>query len=235
MRNMDKKLEEIQGLTWLPWIGKEYFSCSDPIMVIGESHYVHDNYTPDKIDSEPGYTREVLNEYVENGREGGNQWTMYESIEKILRDICFENNRCRTEIWNSIAYMNIIQHAQCEKSGKKKWEDFLSGWKVVLQVVNVLKPRIVVCFSTDKALNRVNFNRLPEFREDISFSYCIKSTGDAGEKIGGTGIATPGSIKIGESGTPIPVIFLQHASRIKQFDAWQKVLQQYLPNGFIIR
>ncbi len=35
----DNALEKIPTLTWLPWIGKDYFNSNKRLLIIGESHY----------------------------------------------------------------------------------------------------------------------------------------------------------------------------------------------------
>ena len=41
---MDKVLEKINGLKWLPWIGNQYnfIEVDAKMLIVGESHY-HDN------------------------------------------------------------------------------------------------------------------------------------------------------------------------------------------------
>ena len=67
------------------------------------------------------------------------------------------------KIWSHVSYMNLIQKCMDNNNARPHWKDFLFGWKIVLQVINILRPAICVCFSTDKKNNRVNFNRLEEF------------------------------------------------------------------------
>src|SRR5690606_15395175 len=37
--SFDQKLVRIQGLKWLPWIGKDFSKASQRLLIIGESHY----------------------------------------------------------------------------------------------------------------------------------------------------------------------------------------------------
>lgn len=225
---MDIGLEKVEGLTWLPWIGNKYSLRDNRILVLGESHYQHGGYTCHEIEGNQNYTRDVISEYVEMGRDAGKQYTMYEPIERILKGSVLDADASREIIWNSVAYMNIIQRVLAEKSGNKDWNWFLDGWKAVLGVVYVLRPRIVICFSTDKQLNRVNFNRLPEFKDEMTFGYTVLKNDDSCRKIGRVTVATPGGIAFGGAGDPIPVVFIQHASRIRRFDEWRSVLQNSL-------
>ena len=225
-----ESFSRINGLTWMPWIGEKFTSCSNHIMVLGESHYLHDGLSCEDIDNDPGYTSEVVREYVVYGKNGGDQWKMYEPIERVLRGVCFDDSTERQDIWNSIAYMNIIQHVLEEKSGGKKWMDFYNGWRIILQVVHIIKPGIIICFSTDKLLNRVNFNRLPEFKDNVDYEYTITPNADTNIKIGRDSVASPGGITFTEDGVLIPVVFLRHAARTKGecLEAWQDVLMRTL-------
>lgn len=92
-------------------------------------------------------------------------------------------------------------------------------------MVNVIRPRIVVCFSTDKSHTRVNFNRLQEFEGELGFAYSIMKNEDSGHRIGRVIVATPSAISFTDQERAIPVIFLQHASRIRRFDDWSNVLK----------
>lgn len=36
----DENFNKIDGLNWLPWVGKEYFDSERRILIVGESHYL---------------------------------------------------------------------------------------------------------------------------------------------------------------------------------------------------
>ena len=80
----------------------------------------------------------------------------------------------------------------------------------------------------DKKLNRANFNRLEEFKNNVSFNYSILPNADTDSKISNCIVSTPGKITIDNYNCR--VIFIQHASRIKGngFQAWQGVIKKYL-------
>ncbi len=215
-----------KGLTWIPWIGEKYFSEPQKLLVLGESHYCYGSNSPQDIESCENETVEVVGEYA-NGSSAGNQYKTYGTIDEVLGRTFFPGAG-RLEIWSRIAFMNIVQKCMANNQARPKWEFFLTGWKAVLYVIRALKPDACLCFSTGKMVNRVNFNRLEEFRPEFDFSYCIRPTQDTQMKISGCIVATPGGITI-EDGKEIPVIFVQHPSRMKKIDEWCKVIEQYHP------
>ena len=224
--DFDYVLDQIKGLTWLPWIGNDYPKAQRKILVLGESHYCYNNHTPADIEQNREDTREVVADYAERGQDAGNQWKTYEPLETVLAATVLKN-RTRLQIWSEIAYMNIIQKCMSDKKQRPHWELFLAGWKSVLQVIYAIKPDICICFSTDKGKNRNNFNRLEEFRDSLNFSYSIVKAGDTGEKISGANVATPGKITFEKM--EVPVIFVHHASRIKRgLPQWVNVINQYV-------
>ena len=220
-----QRFKDINGLTWLPWVGVDYLLEQNKILVLGESHYCYNNYMPRDIEADKDETIKVVTDYAEKGRDAGNQYKTYEQMDAILRQVFYPNAR-RQDIWSKIAFMNIVQKCMDNNQARPQWQDFLSGWQVILQVINVLKPDVCLCFSTDKMHNRVNFNRLEEFKPQIPFDYSIQPTQDTQKKISRCIVATPGGITI-ENSKEVPVIFVQHASRIKNINEWCKVIETY--------
>ena len=43
--SFDNEFERVKGLTWFPWIGKNYIDSKRRIMIVAESHYVNDKTT----------------------------------------------------------------------------------------------------------------------------------------------------------------------------------------------
>ena len=220
----DDQLKRISGLTWLPWIGKNYSVGS--ALILGESHYCYGDHTLDDIENDCNETRSVIGDFAMLGRNAGNQYKTYEPMETILKNTIVHND-CEN-VWQQIAYMNLVQRCMENNQDRPHWNNFLDGWFVVLQVINILRPGICVCFSTDKNLNRVNFNRLEEFKNKVDFEYSVKPNQDTSERISRCIVATPGEISIGEY--RCKVVFTQHASRMKGnvLVQWDNVVKKYL-------
>ena len=221
------QLEKVNGLTWLPWVGEQYPTEHQRLLVLGESHYCYGNHSPQELEHFPKETMEVVKDYAEKGRDAGNQYKTYETMDNVLRQV-FYPQASRQEIWSKIAYMNIVQKCMDNNQSRPHWEDFLNGWQEVLQVINIIRPNLCLCFSLDKMHNRVNFNRLEEFKHQMSFKFSIRPTQDTQMRISRCIVATPGGIVIDDT-REIPVIFVQHASRIRDIQGWSNVIKQYCP------
>ena len=223
--DFDEALSKIEDLTWLPWVGNNYPQANRKILVLGESHYCYNNYSPDAIEQNQLETRECVADYAQRGRVAGAQWNTYEPMETVLMKTVLQN-RSRLQVWSEIAYMNLIQKCMLDKRKRPHWELFLAGWKSALIVMHEIKPDLCICFSTDKGRNRNNFNRLEEFRDVLAFRKKKKKSDDTGKKISGTEVATPGKVIF--EGMQIPVIFVIHASRINMgLSQWIDVINKY--------
>lgn len=219
----DKFLNNISGLTWLPWIGNEY--SYDNFLILGESHYRYDNFSTLDIEKNRMETRECVENYVDSGREAGNQYKTYAPMEAVLRSSMIFSGTRETS-WSRIAFMNLIQSCMDSNQTRPRWDLFLNGWSVVLQVIRIIRPNACICFSTNKMHNRVNFNRLEEFKQEMEFDYQIIPNEDTETRISRCIVATPGCVCIGEYSCP--VIFVQHASRIKgeAIDSWAEIIKR---------
>ena len=38
-RAKDAEFKQVQGLTWLPWVGTNYFHARRRVLIVAESHY----------------------------------------------------------------------------------------------------------------------------------------------------------------------------------------------------
>ena len=228
MSTFDDELRQIEGLTWLPWIGDNYKAAVSPL-ILGESHYCYGGNAPVFFESNPEETREVFHDYVKSGRLAGEQYKTYEPMEKVLQN-SLVGKKNREELWKYVAFMNLIQSCMDGNTMRPKWELFLSGWQVVLQVINVLRPSVCICFSTDKMLNRVNFNHLEAFKQGLNFDFSIIPNEDTAQRISRCIVAKPGCVCIGKY--CCKVIFIRHASRIKgqSVTQWSRIIDSALAN-----
>ena len=219
----DGELGRIRGLTWLPWIGSAYLQKK--VLALGESHYCYDNKTTSEIENCLEETRGTVEDYVERGREAGDQWRTYEPMEAVLRNSIFAEED-RNALWSQLAFMNLIQSCMGDRHARPHWELFLNGWPVVLQVIHILRPEICICFCTDKRLNRVNFNRLEEFKPKLDFDCSIEPNEDTPERISRCIVARPGQIRIGDE-YRCPVIFVRHPSHGGRSTEWAEIIRRY--------
>ena len=96
---------EIAELKWLPFIGKDYFTSDKKVLIIGESHYQHDNQTSIDENNKPTFTRIIhSNIALEKDYE-------YTRIFYYLNRALFRNDsKIDTKIlWEKLVFYNFIQ------------------------------------------------------------------------------------------------------------------------------
>ena len=69
----DDQFRSIQGLHWLPWIGKDYLKVppEKKLLIVGESHYVPKGDDPEDYDDDL-WTRRLIGNDGKIGRFIGN-------------------------------------------------------------------------------------------------------------------------------------------------------------------
>lgn len=138
----DRSFDRIEGLSWYPWIGSNYFRAQRRVLIVGESHY----NTGDNIDEaniktirEKWTTRDVVQTYpVSHDRDNN----MFENLHRCL----FQTNHIdRESVWKNVAFYNFVQRPM--NYNGKEWEkerptrkDIEIGWRVFVDVVNILQP-----------------------------------------------------------------------------------------------
>lgn len=141
--SFDNEFESVKGLTWFPWIGKNYIDSKRRIMIVAESHYVNDKTTDEYIQKKELLnnrycTREVVNECVIY-----NDWSncMFDNLQCCLFGLSNKKNIKSDSLWNNLVFWNLIQRPM-DYNGKERprKDDFLQGWKVFLEIIRILKP-----------------------------------------------------------------------------------------------
>lgn len=185
--DLRSELEKLRGaLTWRPWVGEKY-PAEGGLLVVGESNFV--DATNDIVDYPEGVTPETAVDTVNKDWEFTNKVikrfcidripvTRYtltkkghkfpptlEAIFKVLNDLPDSDEKSRA-VWNSIAYMDLIQCALVGNWGNKDRarpteEMWGPGWTAVLAAIAVLKPGKLLFVGSDVATT-CNKKFLPE-------------------------------------------------------------------------
>lgn len=144
-KRYDNRLGRIQGLTWLPWVGKRY---GDPennnsrILVVGESNYAAKNWM-EYVNHDERFTRKVIDYSCMVRRERIS--TMSNIALLLKRDV--DSDPVERSVWSRIAYCDVCQC--CVENGNQPCrDDFSSGFPILLQVIEILDPSIVVFAGT---------------------------------------------------------------------------------------
>lgn len=133
----DKRFKSINGLKWLPWVGKNYDKTG--VLIIAESHYGgKTEFEADGSDNtKEDFTREA---FVKRHADGENMWKMPNNLMRaVWKGDCSVGNR--KIFWENVAFYNHVQKlmelATWQRPSK---EDFRNGWDVFPEVVKILKP-----------------------------------------------------------------------------------------------
>ena len=136
--------DKVTGLSWYPFVGKNYSTSSIKILVIGESHYASNDksITWDCIEyrklSEPYKNKKAtINTIVES--QFNHEWeaSTYNTLNRMLSEIEY----CSTQsLWKEMSYYNLIQTLMPNVGIRPRTEDWELGVKVFFEVVNILEP-----------------------------------------------------------------------------------------------
>ena len=194
--NFDRQFNSLHknsGLTWLPWVGKNYEK--NRVLVLGESNYANNDAgktaleAKRAVDGNINFTREVVYDLglrqIKLGVKKLHRSNMtFGRLVRLLSphgDGVGATTGEHRQVWHDIAYMDVVQNAVSWVNDNKKkqrerpsTEAFFNGWRVVMKVLEVLKPRMIIVLgvalsktffkSTKKDFREISINdvRLPE-------------------------------------------------------------------------
>lgn len=159
----DNDFRRLQELTWLPWVGVNYFHARRRVLIVAESHYnkgENIDHKQSQTIQDENVTRKVVQYYPVSHEESN---PMFENLHRCLFQT---NNIDRETIWKNIAFYNFIQRPM-DYNGNE-WEkerpngnDLQIGWKVFIEVIKLLRPTdcIFVGVAAADAFNE-NMNKL---------------------------------------------------------------------------
>lgn len=212
----ERSMQEGSGLTWLPWVGKNFKRRKHKVLVIAESHYSNE-INPEKAKEdivkwldEKNLTRDVVTECPING-----EWpnvTFSNLHRAILGTTEFETFK----LWQEIAFYNFVQRPMEYRSDFRErptYSDFLSGWKTFLTAVDILKPSLCI-FVGVAASNSFN-----QAFDDLGISHSTMSWGD---QLNNVYKRCPVDISAG--GNKTKIIFIKHTSTYFSWEQWNQFL-----------
>lgn len=136
-KKYDERFKSIDGLKWLPWVGKNYDKTG--VLIIAESHYGgKTEFEADGSDNtKEDFTREA---FVKRHADGVNMWKMPNNLMRaVWQGDCSVGNR--KIFWENVAFYNHVQKLmELATWQRPSDEDFRNGWDVFPEVVKILKP-----------------------------------------------------------------------------------------------
>ena len=209
------------GLTWYPWVGKDFESSSPRILVVGESHYVRNDFEKkptiqEKIQEwqdDRTITRVCIMESCING-----EW-MVPTWQQLQYALAGSEQYDNLALWEHIAYYNFVQRAmdyetQTERPNE---EDFAKGWETFAAVASALKPDYCVFFGVTAA----NF-----------FNWRMKELGIEHKQVEPLPIISncyPRKASVTIAGKQIPMLFMRHSGSYFSWPVWHDLLKQEMP------
>lgn len=207
-------MNKINGLTWNPWVGKEYFNIPNEhrLLIVGESHY-HDD-TPESIKKHKRvtFTQEVIQELAVD-REYCNV-NMYKNLHLAL---CGHDEFKADKLWEQIAFYNFIQRPMITNKERPTAEDHIQAWTVFFELLIELKPTQVLFIGVEAA------NSLKKYDLNIKV-----------EKESPVGKTSPrvANIKVAGVDQPVQLFFIQHTSQYFSHEKWHQYIMSKM-GGFV--
>jgi len=211
--SFDNDLLNVSGLTWLPWIGKDFKKNKKRLLIIGESHYsLGDNDEEyqkrfqDATDNKT-FTRECIYESPICGDWRNN------TFDNIHRVLLRSNNFDKEFFWEQVVFYNFIPRLMDYRVKERPtWVDFYSSWKTFIELIKILNPTDCVFIgvsasnSFNHAMEELRLNYEPvKWLEGIGTAYARKAT-------------------LNLNDNEIKLSFIQHASQMFSWSKWNTFL-----------
>ena len=176
-----KQLHANRVITWYPWVGADYQEGG--LMVVGESTYAdsENGDTPElacrNVNSNVNFIIEGVYKHCIFHSKGNRTFT---GVSRVLCDDSMISDNITSigrAVWRRIAYMDVIQRTmrglpsknslltnawrnitRRERPSKELWKP---GWKAVLNVVDILKPKALLFVGAGVA-DHCNRDFLPD-------------------------------------------------------------------------
>ena len=222
------------GLTWLPWVGKDYNATNGRLLIVGESHYSGE---PDiekvaqnkaKMSANQKETREVIAEYPLEGLAAG--WERnnptYDNLHRALlkTDLLSPDDKTkRVLLWRQISYYNFVQRPMDCGDGRRERPipgDYLKGWPIFIRLITILRPKTCVFIGVEasnvfnRAMKDLGIKHSPILRGEF--------LNDVYTRIGG-GVTI--------CGVTTNIICMKHTSQYFSWQLWNKYLERIMPEN----
>ena len=218
--DFDKEFEKIGGLTWLPWVGKDYKNSKKKVLIVGESHYAKDEENKEEYLNENTATREVIHDYSISMDWGFSNPTIDNLTRAFFNnsDLTFaknndENLEKRKKLWKSISFYNFVQRPMLTVEERPSSEDFCRGWPIFIELIKILKPTDCVFFGT-RASNYFEY-----MMSGLNIDHSVVSWIDVGARAYGR------RFSLSLDPYSLNIMSIQHTSRYFSYPVWHNFLK----------
>lgn len=222
---LDERLVKIKGLTWLPWVGKEYQKSERRVLIVGESHYEKKQEKIETIMRDELLSRAVIYEYAILFDWGGQHNPTFDNLNRAFyndKELAFswnteENIENRKQLWKSLAFYNFIQRPMLYNSEVKERptsEDFCKGWSVFIEIIKLLKPTDCLFIGT----------RASDFFEYMMSGLSIEHSNVTWVDVGARAYGRVFSLSI--DSYSLKMLSIQHTSQFFSYPLWHSFIKE---------
>ena len=133
----DEAFSDVHSLKWMPWVGKDY--NQHRVLILGESCYDDGD---DWMENNPNVPRDIVSKV---GYSIVDDRRFFREVENSIMCRTGCRPKKRATLWDSVAFMNLVQRLLPSSSHRPTDKDFETGWVNFLEVAKILKP--IVCIQ----------------------------------------------------------------------------------------
>lgn len=213
----DTELQEINNLTWLPWIGENYAGLArdEKILLIGESHYYGEGES--NHDKDQFFTRKIIKRVIDKGTTTNEIkiWKFFISTIRLLIPGSSLSKEQERKLWSNVAFYNFVQRSVRKNDNKDKpsKDDFYKGWPPFFKLVKVINPAVCIFLGASSAQQFSKANQT--LKQNITLSKDKKINGAWARS--GTFSSDNGNIEL---------VFIKHPSSRFSTNLWREYLEE---------
>jgi len=127
-------------LYYLPWIGDNFANSKTKLLILGESNYIDKN----RYGEEKDWNQTLIKNNFTQGIEKVKPHTVLNNLLRAIynRSEIYKNEKCNFAEY--IAFSNIVQRPLKNSQDRPKNDDFLKGWKIMLELIKIINPENII-------------------------------------------------------------------------------------------
>lgn len=208
MKNQEQinQLIDNKILRWEPYIGDNYFSSQNKVLIVGESHYFQDE--KDKLSHEKkDFTKNTFNDIF---RLRDKNVKFYKNLTNLLD---FDEGKK-----SKVAFYNFIQREMVGNKDRPTKNDYKHGWKAFFELVDTLNPNKVIFLSVV-----VGNEYIPIAKEIATSLNWIQNKHIREHKVGRN---KSREISLTKDNHTMEMFFIKHPSQFFSTSKWKEYLKK---------
>lgn len=216
----DQELIKHKGLTWLPWIGKDYSKSQVKTLILGESTY---NWAKDDLKREE-VARSIQDEnhlrrvHQNNAIDFKGKSLYARNIEKAIFQQGQESLKNAHVLWGNVGYHNLVLRAMSTVKDRPKHKDYIEGWLTVLSLLEILSVDQCIMYG----LEGIKIKSLAELCKAQNVEYKYSKIQPA------VGRSYARVMNIQLKNKYIKILFIRHPSAYFSWNKWGAIMHDQL-------